>query len=89
MAKDEDFATTVGAGGETHQHVPRQGPHDPDAHLTTNQGIRVSDNQNSLKAGEARPEHRRASGDREHECRREDHASGKVPHRQPDHVVGG
>jgi catalase len=55
MAKDEDFVTTVGAGGETHQHVPRQGPHDPDAHLTTNQGIRVSDNQNSLKAGARGP----------------------------------
>jgi catalase len=55
MAEDEDFATSVGAGGETHQHVPRQGPHDPDAHLTTNQGIRVSDNQNSLKAGARGP----------------------------------
>ena len=55
MAKEEEFATTVGAGGETHQHVPRQGPHDPDAHLTTNQGIRVSDNQNSLRAGARGP----------------------------------
>ena len=52
---EEDFATTVGTGGETHQHVPRQGPHGPDAHLTTNQGIRVSDNQNSLKAGARGP----------------------------------
>ena len=52
---DGDFATTVGTGGETHQHVPRQGPHGPDAHLTTNQGIRVSDNQNSLKAGARGP----------------------------------
>jgi len=52
---DEDLTTTVGAGGETHQHVPRQGPHRPDAHLTTNQGIRVSDNQNSLKAGARGP----------------------------------
>jgi catalase len=51
----EDFATMVGAGGETHQHVPRRGPHGPDAHLTTNQGIRVSDNQNSLKAGARGP----------------------------------
>jgi catalase len=55
MAQDEDFATSVGAGGETHQHVPRRGPHDPDAHLTTNQGIRVSDNQNSLRAGARGP----------------------------------
>jgi catalase len=55
MAKDGDFATTVGTGGETHQHVPRKGPHDPDAHLTTDQGIRISDNQNSLKAGARGP----------------------------------
>jgi catalase len=55
MAQDEDFATSVGAGGETHQHVPHRGPHDPDAPLTTNQGIRVSDNQNSLKAGSRGP----------------------------------
>ena len=52
---DEDFATTVGTGGETHQHVPRRGPHDTEAHLTTNQGIRVSDNQNSLKSGARGP----------------------------------
>ena len=52
---DEDFTTTAGAGGETHQHVPRRGPHGSDAHLTTNQGIRVSDNQNSLKAGARGP----------------------------------
>src|ERR1700693_3551741 len=55
MAKDEDFSTTVGAGGETHQHAPRQGPHGPDTHLTTNQGIRVSENQNSPKAGARGP----------------------------------
>ena len=54
-AADEDFATAVGAGGETHQHVPRRGPYSPDAHLTTNQGIRVSDNQDSLKAGTRGP----------------------------------
>jgi catalase len=52
---DEDFTVTVGAGGETHQHVPREGPQGADAHLTTNQGIRVSDNQNSLKAGALGP----------------------------------
>ena len=45
-----------GKGGETHQHVPKKGPHSkPDAHLTTNQGIRVSDNQNSLRAGARGP----------------------------------
>jgi catalase len=52
---DEGFSTTVGPGGERHQHISLQGPHDPDAHLTTNQGIRVSDNQNSLKAGSRGP----------------------------------
>src|SRR5664280_1294708 len=52
MAKNKDFETSTGKGGETHQHVPKKGPHSkPDAHLTTNQGIRVSYNQNSLRAG--------------------------------------
>src|SRR5450759_361926 len=52
MAKNEDFETSTGTGGETHQQVPKKGPHSKkDAHLTTNQGIRVSDNQNSLRAG--------------------------------------
>src|SRR6202000_3252474 len=48
--------TDTGNGGETHQHVPKRGPHGGgEAHLTTNQGIRVSDNQNSLKSGERGP----------------------------------
>ena len=52
----DSFETTRGHGGETHQHVPREGSHDEaQAHLTTNQGIRVSDNQNSLKSGERGP----------------------------------
>ena len=56
MAQQDDFTTDVGAGGETHQHVPEKGPHGrPEAHLTTNQGIRVSDNQNQLKSGERGP----------------------------------
>jgi catalase len=56
MAKNEDFETSIGTGGETHQQVPKKGPHSKkDTHLTTNQGIRVSDNQNSLRAG-ARPD---------------------------------
>jgi catalase len=56
MAKNEDFETSTGKGGETHQQVPKKGPHSkPDAHLTTNQGIRVSDNQNSLRAGARGP----------------------------------
>ncbi|MEJ5978927.1 catalase [Novosphingobium sp. PS1R-30] len=47
---------SLGNGGETHQHIPHDGGHrDADAHLTTNQGIRVSDNQNSLKAGARGP----------------------------------
>jgi catalase len=50
------FVTDEGAGGETHQHVPEDGNHgSADAHLTTNQGIRISDNQNSLKAGSRGP----------------------------------
>ncbi|NTF46577.1 catalase HPII [Rhizobium sp. AC27/96] len=51
MATDEKFETARGKGGETHQHVPVNGPHKGADHLTTNQGIRVSDNQNSLKSG--------------------------------------
>jgi len=51
-----EFATKAGNGGETHQQVPKEGPHgSPEAHLTTNQGIRVSDNQNSLRSGERGP----------------------------------
>lgn len=50
------FKTEVGAGGEPHQSVPATGQHnDKSAHLTTNQGLRVSDNQNSLKAGDRGP----------------------------------
>ncbi|WP_138934683.1 catalase [Roseovarius arcticus] len=40
---------TEGQGGETHQHAP------DDHRLTTAQGIPVSDNQNSLKAGPRGP----------------------------------
>jgi len=54
-ATDEAFATETGNGGETHQRVTRSGPHGGVSHLTTNQGIRVSDNQNSLKAGPRGP----------------------------------
>jgi catalase len=50
------FDTDQGNGGETHQHAPEKGEHDAAAaHLTTNQGIRVSDNQNQLKAGARGP----------------------------------
>jgi catalase len=54
MAAKSGFKTEIGNGGETHQHIPAKGPHD-EGHLTTNQGIRVSDNQNQLKAGERGP----------------------------------
>src|SRR6202158_2068395 len=51
MANKPGFDTDTGRGGETHQRVPKRGSHGAEGHLTTNQGIRVSDNQNSLKAG--------------------------------------
>jgi catalase len=55
MAEAKEFDTDTGNGGETHQHIPKKGPHDGEGHLTTNQGIRVSDNQNQLKAGARGP----------------------------------
>ncbi|PZM17169.1 catalase [Rhizobium tubonense] len=57
MSTKTPFETDRGNGGETHQHVPEKGSHahDDTAHLTTNQGIRVSDNQNSLRSGERGP----------------------------------
>jgi catalase len=51
MKSHDNFNTVSGKGGETHQRVPKKGP----IHLTTNQGIRVSDNQNSLRGGERGP----------------------------------
>jgi catalase len=48
--KKSDHAQSAGAGGETHQVAARDG-----VRLTTNQGIPVSDNQNSLKVGERGP----------------------------------
>ncbi len=55
MATMTGYETTAGQGGETHQQVPAKGPHDGLDHLTTNQGVRISDNQNSLKSGERGP----------------------------------
>ncbi len=55
MATKTGFETDRGNGDETHQHVPVEGPPAAEAYLTTNQGIRVSDNQNQLKAGERGP----------------------------------
>ncbi|NOW46365.1 catalase [Novosphingobium sp. SG751A] len=54
------YETATGDAGETHQQVPVNGPHgnQQDAarsHLTTNQGLRIGDNQNSLKAGARGP----------------------------------
>ena len=50
------FTSERGEGDELHQRVPEDGPHRAGGtHLTTNQGIRVSDNQNQLKAGARGP----------------------------------
>jgi len=47
---------SVRTGGETHQEVGHDGDHsDAAAHLTTNFGMRIADNQNTLKAGERGP----------------------------------
>src|SRR3546814_12901635 len=49
----EDHA---GNGGELHQDIPGKADHgDGAAHLTDNFGHRISDNQNSLRAGERGP----------------------------------
>jgi len=55
MAHDTTFDTTRGSGGETHQQIAEKGSQAGAGHLTTNQGIRISDNQNSLKSGERGP----------------------------------
>ncbi|MBL8267760.1 catalase [Steroidobacter sp.] len=55
MAKQKDFTTLVGDGGETHQQIPKKDTHDADGHLTTDQGIRIADNQNSLRSGARGP----------------------------------
>jgi catalase len=55
MVSKATYETKTGKGGETHQQVPGKGPLDSTGHLTTNQGIRVSDNQNSLKSGARGP----------------------------------
>src|SRR6187549_1986213 len=44
---------TSNNGGETHQQAP--GGNENEVGLTTNQGIRVSDNQNQLKSGPRGP----------------------------------
>jgi catalase len=55
MVSKAAYETKQGNGGETHQQVPANGAHGASGHLTTNQGIRVSDNQNSLKSGARGP----------------------------------
>lgn len=45
MASENEIENSTGNGGETHQQAR------DDNVLTTNQGIRISDNQNQLKAG--------------------------------------
>ena len=54
MAKVRDTQMRVGEGGETHQQTDKA-EKAANARLTTNQGIRVSDNQNSLKTGARGP----------------------------------
>jgi len=54
-SKEEMFGTEQGNGGETHQRVSKKGLDAGEARLTTNQGVRISDNQNSLKAGARGP----------------------------------
>ncbi|OHT18552.1 catalase [Edaphosphingomonas haloaromaticamans] len=48
--------SALGAGGELHQNIPHDADHeDGISHLTDNFGHRISDNQNSLRAGERGP----------------------------------
>ncbi len=55
-AGSEELIATVGNGGEVHQNIDMQSESaSRDAHLTDNFGHRISDNQNSLKAGERGP----------------------------------
>jgi catalase len=49
-SSDADVPTLVVEGGETHQQAAG-----PETQLTTNQGVPISDNQNSLKAGPRGP----------------------------------
>ncbi len=53
MADEQAYESNTGNGGEAHQQAAR-GAGD-EARLTTNQGTRVSDNQNSLKSGARGP----------------------------------
>jgi catalase len=55
MSKPPKFVADDGNAGELHQHIATKGPHNGNGHLTTNQGIRISDNQNQLKSGARGP----------------------------------
>ncbi len=46
MTRKQKITNEIGSGGETHQTASDRNPP-----LTTNQGVRVSDNQNQLKSG--------------------------------------
>jgi catalase len=54
MPQDDAFETARGAGDETHQRVAAKPPKGAE-HLTTNQGVRIADNQNQLKSGPRGP----------------------------------
>lgn len=54
-ASKPTYAATTGNGDELHQHIPAKASHAGEDHLTTNQGVRIADNQNQLKAGERGP----------------------------------
>lgn len=55
MATKNAFVTRIGEGGETHQHLSAKGPQGRTGLLTTNQGIAIADNQNSLRSGARGP----------------------------------
>jgi catalase len=51
MPKPPQPTTSPGSGGETHQSAETNEPASSDRALTNNQGLRIADNQNSLKSG--------------------------------------
>src|SRR6201996_7205560 len=56
MATPPEFETAKPKGGGPHKRLTKgAGRHESAAHLTTNQGIPVSDDQNQLKAGARGP----------------------------------
>ncbi|QNT68192.1 catalase [Defluviicoccus vanus] len=55
MADKDPITTALGEGGEPHQHFTAKDTDEATATLTTNQGIPVADNQNSLRSGARGP----------------------------------